>query len=251
MSVNLLLEHTDDPVVWRGPVIAGTVKQFWSDVVWGAVDYMFVDMPPGTGDVPLTVFQSLPVDGIVIVTSPQDLVSMIVKKACKMAKLMNIPVVGIVENMSYRQEDRYLRPQQARGGRQRDRPGHFGPHADRPEAGRAVRRGQNRGNAGRVSGERSGQADRPAKPQIRGLVFSVPFEGASKGTRALCPRPFLMRFFALPLQLIEPVQPADPFFPEHSPEEGSLPSRQLVYQAGGDGGMLRLDPDAGSGGERR
>ena len=101
MSVNLLLEHTDDPVVWRGPVIAGTVKQFWSDVVWGAVDYMFVDMPPGTGDVPLTVFQSLPVDGIVIVTSPQDLVSMIVKKACKMAKLMNIPVVGIVENMSY------------------------------------------------------------------------------------------------------------------------------------------------------
>lgn len=101
MSVNLLLEHTDDPVVWRGPVIAGTVKQFWSDVVWGAVDYMFVDMPPGTGDVPLTVFQSLPVDGIIIVTSPQDLVSMIVKKACKMAKLMNIPVVGIVENMSY------------------------------------------------------------------------------------------------------------------------------------------------------
>ena len=101
MSVNLLLEHTDDPVVWRGPVIAGTVKQFWSDVVWGEVDYMFIDMPPGTGDVPLTVFQSIPVDGIVIVTSPQDLVSMIVKKACKMAKLMNIPVVGIVENMSY------------------------------------------------------------------------------------------------------------------------------------------------------
>ena len=101
MSVNLLLEHPADPVVGSGPVIAGTVKQFWSDVVWGAVDYMFVDMPPGTGDVPLTVFQSLPVDGIVIVTSPQDLVSMIVKKACKMAKLMNIPVVGIVENMSY------------------------------------------------------------------------------------------------------------------------------------------------------
>ncbi len=101
MSVNLLLEHTDDPVVWRGPVIAGTVKQFWSDVVWGEVDYMFIDMPPGTGDVPLTVFQSIPVDGIVIVTSPQDLVSMIVKKACKMAQMMNIPVVGIVENMSY------------------------------------------------------------------------------------------------------------------------------------------------------
>ena len=101
MSVNLLLEHTDDPVVWRGPVIAGTVKQFWTDVVWGEVDYMFIDMPPGTGDVPLTVFQSIPVDGIVIVTSPQDLVSMIVKKACKMAKLMNVPIVCIVENMSY------------------------------------------------------------------------------------------------------------------------------------------------------
>lgn len=101
MSVNLLLEHTDDPVVWRGPVIAGTVKQFWSDVVWGEVDYMFIDMPPGTGDVPLTVFQSIPVDGIVIVTSPQDLVSMIVRKACKMAQLMNIPIIGVVENMSY------------------------------------------------------------------------------------------------------------------------------------------------------
>ena len=101
MSVNLLLEHESDPVIWRGPIIAGVVKQFWTDVMWGELDYLFVDMPPGTGDVPLTVFQSLPVNGIVIVTSPQDLVSMIVKKACKMAKLMNIPVVGIVENMSY------------------------------------------------------------------------------------------------------------------------------------------------------
>ena len=101
MSVNLLLDNDTDPVVWRGPVIAETVKQFWKDVVWGDVDYMFIDMPPGTGDVPLTVFQSIPVDGIVIVTSPQDLVSMIVKKACKMAKLMNVPIVGIVENMSY------------------------------------------------------------------------------------------------------------------------------------------------------
>ena len=101
MSVNLLLENDTDPVVWRGPVIAGTVTQFWSDVVWEDVDYMFVDMPPGTGDVPLTVFQSLPVDGIIIVTSPQDLVSMIVEKAVKMAKMMNIPVLGIVENMSY------------------------------------------------------------------------------------------------------------------------------------------------------
>ena len=101
MSVNLLLQNEDDPVVWRGPVIAGTVKQFWSEVVWSDVDYMFVDMPPGTGDVPLTVFQSLPLDGIIIVTTPQELVSMIVTKAVKMAKLMNIPVLGIVENMSY------------------------------------------------------------------------------------------------------------------------------------------------------
>lgn len=101
MSVNLLLENETDPVVWRGPIIAGTVKQFWTDVVWGDVDYMFIDMPPGTGDVALTVFQSLPVDGIIIVTSPQELVSMIVGKAVKMANMMNIPILGIVENMSY------------------------------------------------------------------------------------------------------------------------------------------------------
>ena len=101
MSINLLLDHPDDPVVWRGPVLAGAVKQFWSDVIWEDVDYMFVDMPPGTGDVPLTVFQSLPVDGIVIVTSPQDLVSMIVSKAVKMAQMMHIPVLGFVENYSY------------------------------------------------------------------------------------------------------------------------------------------------------
>ena len=101
MSINLLLDNETDPVVWRGPVIGGTVKQFWTDVIWEDVDCMFVDMPPGTGDVPLTVFQSLPVDGIVIVTSPQELVSMIVGKAVKMAKMMNIPILGIVENMSY------------------------------------------------------------------------------------------------------------------------------------------------------
>ena len=101
MSVNLLLEHDTDPVVWRGPVIAGTVKQFWTDVVWDDIDYMFVDMPPGTGDVPLTVFQSLPVDGIVVVTSPQELVTMIVGKAVKMAQMMDIPILGLVENMSY------------------------------------------------------------------------------------------------------------------------------------------------------
>ena len=101
MSINLLLENDTDPVVWRGPVIAGTVKQFYTDVVWRDVDFMFVDMPPGTGDVPLTVFQSLPIAGIVVVTSPQDLVSMIVEKAVNMARMMNIPVLGIVENMSY------------------------------------------------------------------------------------------------------------------------------------------------------
>lgn len=100
MSINLLLENESDPVIWRGPIIAGTVKQFWTDVVWENVDYMFVDMPPGTGDVPLTVFQSLKVDGIIIVTSPQELVSMIVSKAVKMAQKMNIPIYGIVENMS-------------------------------------------------------------------------------------------------------------------------------------------------------
>lgn len=101
MSLNLLLENDTDPVVWRGPVIAGTVKQFWTDVIWGDVDFMFVDMPPGTGDVPLTVFQSLPVDAIVVVTSPQELVGMIVEKAVNMAGMMNIPVLALVENMSY------------------------------------------------------------------------------------------------------------------------------------------------------
>ena len=101
VSLNLLLENETDPVVWRGPVIAGTVKQFWTDVMWGDVDYMFVDMPPGTGDVPLTVYQSLPLDGILIVTSPQELVGMIVEKAVHMAQLMNVPVLGIIENMSY------------------------------------------------------------------------------------------------------------------------------------------------------
>ena len=101
ISVNLLLENPTDPVVWRGPVIAGMVSQFWKDVIWKDVDYMFIDMPPGTGDVPLTVFQSIPVDGIVVVTSPQELVGMIVEKAVKMAGMLNIPILGIVENMSY------------------------------------------------------------------------------------------------------------------------------------------------------
>ena len=101
MSANLLLDTDTDPVIWRGPVIAGAVKQFWSETLWQDVDYMFVDMPPGTGDVPLTVFQSLPVDGIIIVTSPQELVGMIVAKAVNMAKKMDIPILGVVENMSY------------------------------------------------------------------------------------------------------------------------------------------------------
>ena len=101
MSINLLLDNDTDPVLWRGPIIAGAVKQFWTDVIWDDVDYMFVDMPPGTGDVPLTVFQSLPIDGIVLVTSPQDLVSMIVGKAVNMAKMMKKPILGFVENYSY------------------------------------------------------------------------------------------------------------------------------------------------------
>ena len=101
MSINLLLADSGEPVVWRGPMIAGAVKQFWTDVVWGDIDVLLVDMPPGTGDVPLTVFQSLPVDGIVVVTSPQELVGMIVEKAANMARMMNIPILGLVENMSY------------------------------------------------------------------------------------------------------------------------------------------------------
>ena len=101
ISINLLLENDTDPVVWRGPLIANMVKQFWTDVIWGDIDFMFIDMPPGTGDVPLTVFQSVKIDGIIIVTSPQELVSMIVSKAVKMAKMMNVPILGLVENMAY------------------------------------------------------------------------------------------------------------------------------------------------------
>ena len=101
MSINLLVDNEEDPVIWRGPVIAGAVQQFWTDVAWGDIDVMFVDMPPGTGDVPLTVFQSLPVDGIIVVTSPQELVGMIVEKSLNMANIMNVPVLGIIENMSY------------------------------------------------------------------------------------------------------------------------------------------------------
>ncbi|MGN0818487.1 MAG: P-loop NTPase [Candidatus Coproplasma sp.] len=101
MSMNVLLENEDEPVVWRGSLISGTVLQFWTDVIWQGVDYMFIDMPPGTGDVPLTIFQSVPLDGIIIVTTPQDLVGMIVKKAVNMAAMMNVPILGIVENMSY------------------------------------------------------------------------------------------------------------------------------------------------------
>jgi Mrp family chromosome partitioning ATPase len=101
MSINLLLENDTDPVIWRGPLLGSLINQFWTDVIWSDVDYMFIDMPPGTGDVPLTVFQSIPVDGIIVVTSPQELVSMIVSKAVKMAEMMHIPVIGLVENMSF------------------------------------------------------------------------------------------------------------------------------------------------------
>lgn len=101
MSLNLLMDNETDPVVWRGPIIANTVKQFWTDVIWGDIDYMFIDMPPGTGDVPLTVFQSIAIDGIILVTSPQELVSMIVEKAANMAEMMNVPILGVVENMGY------------------------------------------------------------------------------------------------------------------------------------------------------
>lgn len=101
MSINLLLANPEDPVIWRGPIIAGVVKQFWTDVIWKDIDYMFIDMPPGTGDVPLTVFQSIPIDGVIIVSSPQELVSLIVRKAVNMANMMNIPILGVVENMSY------------------------------------------------------------------------------------------------------------------------------------------------------
>ncbi|HOV69136.1 MAG TPA: Mrp/NBP35 family ATP-binding protein [Clostridia bacterium] len=101
MSINLLLDAQDSPVIWRGPILSGVVKQFWTDVLWGDLDFLFIDMPPGTGDIPLTIFQSIPLDGIIIVTTPQELVSMIVKKAYNMAKAMNIPILGLVENMSY------------------------------------------------------------------------------------------------------------------------------------------------------
>lgn len=101
MSINLLLQNDTDPVIWRGPVITGVVKQFWQDVLWSKTDVMFIDMPPGTGDVPLTVFQSIPLDGIIVMTSPQDLVSMIVQKAVQMASLMEVPILGLIENMSY------------------------------------------------------------------------------------------------------------------------------------------------------
>ena len=101
VSINLMLQNEDDPVVWRGPVISGVIKQFWSEIIWQDIDYLFVDMPPGTGDVPLTVFQSLPVDGIIVVTSPQDLVSMIVKKAVNMASMMKLPILGLIENMAF------------------------------------------------------------------------------------------------------------------------------------------------------
>ena len=149
MSINLLVENEEDPVVWRGPVIAGAVKQFWTDVVWKDVDFLFVDMPPGTGDVPLTVFQSLPVDGIVVVASPQELVSMIVAKAVNMAEMMKVPMLGIVENMSYivcpdcGKHINVRRQPCGRGGRKAS-PARSGQMPHRPAAGCAVRRRHDR-----------------------------------------------------------------------------------------------------------
>ena len=166
MSLNLLTENETDPVIWRGPVIAGVVTQFWTDVVWGDVDYMFVDMPPGTGDVPLTVFQSLPVDGIIVVTSPQDLVSMIVTKAVHMAQMMSIPVLGLIENYSYYQcpdcgakhaifgESHLEQEAMQLGLPLLARP------AYRSGAGRRHRRGQGGEPARQLSGGRSGAAGR-------------------------------------------------------------------------------------------
>ena len=176
MSMNLLLPHTTDPVVWRGPIIAGAVEQFWTDVIWDDVDYMFVDMPPGTGDVPLTVFQSLPVNGVVVVTSPQELVGMIVEKAVNMANMMNKQVVGLVENMSYftcpdcGKEAQHLRRQPHRRDcaalrhpRRREAP-------DRPQLRRDLRRGQDRAPRGprapRARRHRRGPVN-SIKPRIR------------------------------------------------------------------------------------
>ena len=151
MSLNLLMPNESDPVVWRGPIIAGAVKQFWTDVIWGDVDYLFVDMPPGTGDVPLTVFQSLPVDGIIVVTSPQELVGMIVTKAVKMAEMMQVPVLGLVENYSYYQPAPTAASATRCSGRaalkrrRRSGPGGAGPPAHRPRRGRGLRPGRGGG----------------------------------------------------------------------------------------------------------
>ncbi len=158
MSINLLLEEETSPVVWRGPVIAGAIKQFWTDVIWGNVDYMFVDMPPGTGDAPLTVFQSLPLDGILIVTSPQELVGMIVSKAVEMAKMMDVPVLGLVENMSYVKCPDCGREIHVFGESHIDEvaakyaPARAGQAAHGAQAGRRLRQGRHRALRGRLAG---------------------------------------------------------------------------------------------------
>lgn len=150
MSINLLLDHEEDPVVWRGPIIAGAVKQFWQEVIWKDIDFLFVDMPPGTGDVPLTVFQTLPVDGIIVVASPQELVGMIVSKAVKMAQMMNVPMLGLVENMSYVLCPDCGRKIQVFGESHADEvaakygPARSGQNAHRPSACQKCRSGRNR-----------------------------------------------------------------------------------------------------------
>jgi Mrp family chromosome partitioning ATPase len=166
MSVNLLLEHETDPVIWRGPVIGGVVQQFWGDTLWNDVDYMFVDMPPGTGDVALNVFQTLPVDGVIIVASPQDLVSMVVQKAVKMAQMMHIPIVGLVENMSYVQcpdcgKKLYIFGE----GKTEEaaRPAPAGQDAHRPAAGQADGRRLHRAVRRPLAGRRGGRHPQEVK----------------------------------------------------------------------------------------
>ena len=181
MSVNLLLDNETDPVLWRGPVIGGVVTQFWTDVVWD-VDYLFVDMPPGTGDVALSVFQSLPLDGIIIVASPQELVSMVVEKAVKMAEMMDIPIVGVVENMSYLicpdcgKEIPLFGTGQDRGRRQGPQPEAPGPDAHRPQAGGAHRPGRHRVLPGLLAGRRSGRTGAVNKKDacsVAAGIFSI------------------------------------------------------------------------------
>ena len=167
MSLNLLTDNETDPVIWRGPVIAGAVTQFWTDVIWGDLDVMFIDMPPGTGDVPLTIFQSIPVDGIIIVTSPQELVSMIVEKAMKMAQMMNIPILGMVENMSY------LECPDCGSHRCGIRHSGYRKAADRSEAGNAQRRRKNRVPREQGNGCHGGRSGRDGSGNLKNTIQKI------------------------------------------------------------------------------